>query len=92
MSEEERSQSRWSGCSVVTCVLTDDMCFIANAGNVGAILVRDNDVVKGLTNKHDLYNKKERERVKNSSGVIVKREKCGPSVSQGALGTSEIWP
>ena len=54
MSEEERSQSRWSGCSAVTCVLTDDMCFIANARNVGAILVRDNDVVKLLTNKHDL--------------------------------------
>ena len=83
MSEEERSQSRWSGCSAVTCVLTDDMCFIANAGNVGAILVRDNDVVKVLTNKHDLYNKKERERVKKSSGVIVKTEKC--ALINGAL-------
>lgn len=86
MSEEERSQSRWSGCSAVTCVLTDDMCFIANAGNVGAILVRDNDIVKVLTHKHDLYNKKERDRVKKSSGVIVKTEKC--ALINGALGVT----
>jgi len=82
-SEEERSQSRWSGCSAVTCVLTDDMCFIADAGNVGAMLLRDNDIVKVLTHKHDLYNKKERERVKKSSGVIVKTEKC--ALINGAL-------
>ena len=50
---------------------------------MGAILVRDNDVVKVLTNKHDLYNKKEHERVKNSSGVIVKTEKC--ALINGAL-------
>ncbi|KAJ7351903.1 Protein phosphatase 2C-like domain-containing protein 1 [Desmophyllum pertusum] len=85
-SEEERSQSRWSGCSAVTCVLTDDTCFIASAGNVGAILVRDNDIVKVLTDKHDLYNKKERDRVKKSSGVIVKTEKC--ALINGALGVT----
>lgn len=27
MSEEERSQSRWSGCSAVTCVLTGDVFY-----------------------------------------------------------------
>ena len=85
-SEEERSQSRWSGCSAVTCVLTDDTCFIADAGNVGAMLLRDNDIVKVLTHKHDLYNKKERERVKKSSGVIVKTEKC--ALINGALGVT----
>ena len=85
-SEEERSQIRWSGCSAVTCVLTDDTCFIADAGNVGAILVRDNDIVKVLTHKHDLYNKKERDRVKKSSGVIVKTEKC--ALINGALGVT----
>lgn len=85
-SEEERSQSRWSGCSAVTCVLTDDTCFIADAGNVGAILLRDNDIVKVLTHKHDLYNKKERDRVKKSSGVIVKTEKC--ALINGALGVT----
>ncbi|KAL9958301.1 hypothetical protein ACROYT_G035301 [Oculina patagonica] len=85
-SEEERSQSRWSGCSAVTCVLTDDTCFIADAGNVGAMLVRDNDIVKVLTHKHDLYNKKERDRVKKSSGVIVKTEKC--ALINGALGVT----
>lgn len=85
-SEEERSQSRWSGCSAVTCVLTDDTCLIADAGNVGAILVRDNDIVKVLTHKHDLYNKKERDRVKKSSGVIVKTEKC--ALINGALGVT----
>ena len=86
LSEEERSQSRWSGCSAVTCVLTRDMCFIANAGNVGAILLRDGDIVKVLTHKHDLYNKKERDRVKKSSGVIVKTEKC--ALINGALGVT----
>ena len=85
-SEEERSQSRWSGCSAVTCVLTDDTCFMADAGNVGAMLLRDNDIVKVLTHKHDLYNKKERERVKKSSGVIVKTEKC--ALINGALGVT----
>ena len=85
-SEEERSQSRWSGCSAVTCVLTNDTCFIADAGNVGAMLLRDNDIVKVLTHKHDLYNKKERERVKKSSGVIVKTEKC--ALINGALGVT----
>ena len=86
MSEEERSQRRWSGCSAVTCVLTDDTCFVADAGNVGAILLRDNDVIKVLTHKHDLYNKKERERVKKSSGVIVKTEKC--ALINGVLGVT----
>ena len=85
-SEEERSQSRWSGCSAVTCVLTDDACFVADAGNVGAMLLRDSDIVKVLTHKHDLYNKKERERVKNSSGVIVKTDKC--ALINGALGVT----
>ena len=85
-STDERSQSRWSGCSAVTCVLTTDTCFIADAGNVGAMLLRDNDIVKVLTHKHDLYNKKERERVKKSSGVIVKTEKC--ALINGALGVT----
>lgn len=52
------------------------MCFIVNVGNVGVILVRDNDVVKVFINKYDLYNKKECECVKKLSGVIVKMEKC----------------
>lgn len=86
MSEEERSHSRWSGCSAVTCVLTDGTCYVADAGNVGAILLRDNDIVKVLTHKHDLYNKKERDRVKKSSGVIVKTEKC--ALINGALGVT----
>lgn len=86
LSEEERSQSRWSGCSAVTCVLARGMCFIANAGNVGAILLRDGDIVRVLTHKHDLYNKKERDRVKKSSGVIVKTEKC--ALINGALGVT----
>ena len=86
MSEEERSPSRWSGCSAVTCVLTHDTCYIGNEGNVGAILLRDNDIIKVLTHKHDLYNKKERDRVKKSSGVIVKTEKC--ALINGALGVT----
>lgn len=85
-SVEVRSQSRWSGCSAVTCILTHDTCFVANAGNVGAILLRDNDIVKVLTHKHDLYNKKERDRVKKSSGVIVKTEKS--ALINGALGVT----
>lgn len=86
MSETERSPSRWSGCSAVTCVLTHDTCFIGNEGNVGAILLRENDIIKVLTHKHDLYNKKERDRVKKSSGVIVKTEKC--ALINGALGVT----
>ncbi|XP_068688095.1 protein phosphatase 2C-like domain-containing protein 1 [Montipora foliosa] len=85
-SQEERSQSRWSGCSAVTCVLSRDACLAANVGNVGALLLRDDDVAKVLTHKHDLYNKKERNRVKNSSGIIVKTERC--ALVNGALGVT----
>lgn len=85
-SEHERSQSRWSGCSAVTCVLSRNECYVANVGNVGALLLRDGNVAKVLTHKHDLYNKKERYRVKNSSGIIVKTERC--ALINGALGVT----
>lgn len=84
--DEEPSRSRWSGCSALTCVLTEDVCCLANAGNVGAFLIRDKAMVKVLTSKHDLYNKKERDRVRKSKGFIVKTEKC--ALINGALGTT----
>ena len=85
-SDKERIHSRWSGCSAVTCVLTPDMCYLANAGDVGAILIRSNDIVKVLTRKHDLYDKKERARVRQLNGTIVKSEKC--ALINGALGVT----
>lgn len=84
--DEEPSRSRWSGCSALTCLLTLDACCLANAGNVGALLVRDNGLVKVLASRHDLYNKKERDRVRRCKGVIVKTEKC--ALINGALGTT----
>ena len=84
--DEEQSRSRWSGCSALTCLLTSDACFLANAGNVGALLVRDKGIVKVLASRHDLYNKKERDRVRRCRGVIVKTEKC--ALINGALGTT----
>lgn len=84
--EEERSHHRWSGCSAVTCVLTRTKCYLANLGNVGAMLLRSNDVVRVLTRKHDLYDKRERDRVRKSSGVIVKTAKS--ALVNGALGVT----
>lgn len=84
--DEELSRSRWSGCSALTCLLMSDSCCLANAGNVGALLVRDNGLVKVLASRHDLYNKKERDRVRKCKGVIVKTEKC--ALINGALGTT----
>ncbi|KAK3754616.1 hypothetical protein QZH41_007921 [Actinostola sp. cb2023] len=84
--DEEKSRSRWSGCSALTCLLTSDACCFANAGNVGALLVRANGIVKVLASRHDLYNKKERDRVRRYKGVIVKTEKC--ALINGALGTT----
>lgn len=52
------------------------MCFIVSVGNVGVMLLWDNDIVKVFMYKYDLYNKKECEWVKKLRGVIVKIEKC----------------
>ena len=81
--EEERSPNRWSGCSAVTCILTPTTCYLANLGNVGAMLLRSNDVVRVLTRSHDLYDKRERDRVRKTSAVIVKTDKC--ALVNGAL-------
>ena len=86
MGKDERSHHRWSGCSAVTCVLTRTKCYLANLGNVGAILLRSNNVVRVLTRKHDLYDKRERDRVRKSSGVIVKTANC--ALINGALGVT----
>ena len=85
-SRHEPFQGRWSGSSAVTCVLTSDTCYVANAGNVGAVLLRGNNVVKVLTHKHDLFNKRERNRVRKSRGIVVKTEKC--ALINGALGVT----
>ena len=82
-SENERLHSRWSGCSAVTCVLTPGACYLGNVGDVAAILIRCDDVVKVLTRKHDLYDKKERARVREKNGLIVKSEKS--ALINGAL-------
>ncbi|EDO49071.1 predicted protein [Nematostella vectensis] len=84
--DEERSRNRWSGCSALTCVVTPSTCYLSHVGDVGAILIREDGVTKILTRKHDLYNKKERDRVRKSSGVIVKTEKC--ALVNGALGVT----
>lgn len=86
VAEGENSWTRWSGCSAVTCLLVCDTLYVANEGSLRGLLIRENNTLKEVTSAHDLYNRKERVRVRGSRGVIVKTEKC--ALVNGVLATT----
>lgn len=86
LGEGEHPWKRWSGCSAVTCLLLDESLYVANEGNVRGFLVRGNNAIRGITSSHDLYNRKERLRVRRNCGVIVKTERC--ALVNGVLDTT----
>lgn len=84
--EGEHPRKRWSGCSAVTCLIMNAVLYVANEGNVKGFLVREKNTIRGITSSHDLYNRKERLRVRRKCGVIVKTEKC--ALVNGVLDTT----
>lgn len=86
IAEGEHPRTRWSGCSAVTCLLVQDTLYVANEGSLRGLLLRENNTLKEVTSAHDLYNRKERTRVRGSRGVIVKTEKC--ALVNGVLATT----
>ena len=84
--EGEHPWKRWSGCSAVTCLIVNEILYVANEGNVRGILIRENNTIRGITSSHDLYNRKERLRVRRNCGVIVKTERC--ALVNGVLDTT----
>ena len=86
MAEGEHPLIRWSGCSAVTCFLVGNMLYVANEGCLKGLLVRDNNTMREVTSVHNLYNQKERMRVRRNQGVIVKTEKC--ALVNGVLATT----
>ena len=86
LGEGEHPVKRWSGCSAVTCLLLEEVLYVANEGNVKGILIRENNTIRAITTSHDLYNRKERMRVRRNCGVVVKTDKC--ALVNGVLGTT----
>ena len=84
--EGEHPWKRWSGCSAVTCLLVNEILYVANVGNVKGFLIRENNTIRGITSSHDLYNRKERLRVRKYCGVLVKTERC--ALVNGVLDTT----
>ena len=84
--EGEHPWKRWSGCSAVTCLLVNEILYVANVGNVKGFLIRENNTIRGITSSHDLYNRKERLRVRRNCGVIFKTERC--ALVNGVLDTT----
>ena len=84
--EGEHPCKRWSGCSAITCLLLSDVLYVANEGNVKGILIRENNTIRAITSSHDLYNRKERQRVRRNCGLVVKSERC--ALVNGILNTT----
>ncbi|XP_066440882.1 protein phosphatase 2C-like domain-containing protein 1 [Eleutherodactylus coqui] len=91
LGRKENSKSRWSGCSVVTCLIegfidkqmsTDKdqtklgMLHVANIGNIKAVLCK-NGRSHCLTRDHSTANGRERKRVLESGGYISSNESYG---------------
>ena len=72
---EERSRNRWSGCSALTCLLRGNNLYVANAGNIRAVLCRGDGSIERLSTNHSPTDRKERHRVKKSKGDICKSDK-----------------
>ena len=84
--EGEHPWKRWSGCSAVTCLIINNILYAANEGNVKGFLIRENNTIRPITSSHDLYNRKERLRVRRNCGVIIKTERC--ALVNGILDTT----
>lgn len=95
IAEGEHPWKRWSGCSAVTCLLLNQMLYVANEGNVKGFLLREKNTIRGITSSHDLYNRKERLRVRRNCGLIVKTERCalvnGVLEATRGLGNQGDW-
>ena len=72
---EEQSRNRWSGCSALTCLLRGNNLYVANAGNIRAVLCRGDGSIDRLSNNHSPRDKKERRRVLRAKGDICKSDK-----------------
>lgn len=72
---EEQSRNRWSGCSALTCLLWGNNLYVANAGNIRAVLCRGDGSIERLSNNHSPTDKKERRRVRRAKGDICKSDK-----------------
>ena len=68
--DQEQSSIRWSGCSVSLCYLEDQKLYVANTGDVRALLVRGDGSAVCLTRKHTPRDKREKERVEKSKGIV----------------------
>ena len=72
---EEHSRNRWSGCSALTCLLRGNNLYVANAGNIRAVLCRGDGSIERLSTNHCPKDKKERHRVRKAKGDISNSEK-----------------
>lgn len=72
---EEHSRNRWSGCSALTCLLRGNNLYVANAGNIRAVLCRGDGSIERLSTNHCPKDKKERQRVRKAKGDISNSEK-----------------
>ncbi|KAL9958164.1 hypothetical protein ACROYT_G035140 [Oculina patagonica] len=72
---EEQSRNRWSGCSALTCLLRGNNLYVANAGNVRAVLCRGDGSIDRLSNVHSPWDKRERRRIRKARGDVSKSDK-----------------
>lgn len=72
---EEQSKNRWSGCSALTCLLRGNNLYVANAGNIRAVLCRGDGSIERLSDNHSPWDKKERHRVRKAKGDVSKSDK-----------------
>lgn len=72
---EEQSRNRWSGCSALTCLLRGNNLYVANAGNIRAVLCRGDGSIERLSDNHTPWDKKERHRIRKAKGDVSKSDK-----------------
>ena len=71
----EQSRNRWSGCSALTCLLRGNNLYVANAGDIRAVLCRGDGSMECLSHNQSPWDKKERHRVRKAKGEVTKSEK-----------------
>ena len=73
--EDEYSRNRWSGCSAITCLLRGKNLYVANAGNIRAVLCRGDGSIVRVSHDQSPRNRKERHRVKRANGEVCRSDK-----------------
>lgn len=73
--EDEFSRNRWSGCSAITCLLRGKNLFVANAGNIRAVLCRGDGSIVRVSHDQSPRNRKERHRVKRANGQVCQGDR-----------------